>query len=1114
MKYVTLTCCKTSYVYLFFLCFISQWATAQQGPPGFTIAQYGERIPGTSIHLSFDAANRMYACEKVGRVWVTINGIQGMNALIDIQEEVDNYSDRGLMSLAVDPNFARNGYLYLSYVVDRHHLLHYNTPDYNPEQSDVGATILRVTRYTVSPESLTATNPNSMSILPGSRLILLGEAVGTSEALLDGSHSGGDLAFGADGTLLVSTGDGAGLNGRDVGGAGDPGYGSPFWEQALADGIISFRENIGAYRSQYLDSFNGKILRLDPATGNGLPSNPHYNPANARSARSRVFARGLRNPYRMSIRPGTGSTNPANANPGSLYIGDVGWNRYEELHIMNRPDQNFGWPYYEGISFVEGRSEFYPIPPDKIIDPGDSTKNSYYNRLPNPDDTLTLFSKPAIAIGHQLQGVSYVQHGKQLYLPALDLPYSNISVGSNAIIDGGFTTYSNNLPAEYQNKYFFGDYVREWIAYVDFDLEDQPIAIKHFAQGFNGLVDLAINPNDSKPYLFYWFALDVFQLSYTTNQPPTAKLQVDKSFGVSPLQIKFDGSASTDPEATTLTYAWDFGDGSPVGGEVSPMHTYTATGVASYTGTVSPTHTYTATGVASYTATLTVTDGGGASTQATKLISVNNTPPVVQSTSLDNLTLISATAVTQVSLSAVVTDAEHNSGQLSYQWQVFHMHNDHGHPEEAFTTPTSAVALPALGTCSGLETYWYRITLTVTDEAGLSVTTARDLYPDCAGTAQTITFPLPARHQITDTPFRPTVWSSSGLPIMLCRVEGPAFMEGSNLRLTGNPGLVTLRAIQSGNATFKPAQAVERSFRVVTSLAPIADLALSMAFGKRVVDLNMPVSLSLLVTNDGPDEANNVALTSRLPVGLAFLSSTSLIHQTGVVSGTIGSIGAGSSKTLELLVRPTLAGVYVVGTQISGSPAFDPDSQPDSGTGDGEDDMALADLRTTETGAVINSPNPDQRPLPPVATNQPVPAANRVDISLSMRSNKRTAIVNEPLTVTLIVTNTGSLTATDIIVRDTLQTGLVLGTSSSMSLVSSGTGYTLIQTTVARLAPAESTVLIFMISPTQTGFLQTAAQVWSVGSPGPNVPADADSVPGNGVANGEDDCARIDWRVR
>ena len=1096
MKYATLTRCKTSCIYLFLLCFTSLWATAQQGPPGFTIAQYGERIPGSSVHLSFDAANRMYACEKVGRVWVTINGIRGTNALIDIQEEVDNYSDRGLMALAIDPNFARNGYLYVSYVVDRHHLFYYNTPGYNPEQNDVGATILRVTRYTASPESLTATNPNAMSIVPGSRLILLGEAVGTSEALLDGSHAGGDLAFGADGTLLVSTGDGAGLNGIDVGGAGDPGYGSPFWEQGLADGIISFRENIGAYRSQLLDSFNGKILRLDPATGNGLPSNPHYDAANARSARSRMFARGLRNPYRMSIRPGTGSTNPADANPGSLYIGDVGWNRYEELHIMNRPNQNFGWPYYEGISFVEGRSEFYPIPPNKIIDPADSTKNIYYDRLPNPNDTLTLFTKPAIAIGHQSQGVSYVQHGEQVYLPALDLPYSNISVGSNAIIDGGFTGYSNNLPAQYQNKYFFGDYVREWIAYADFDLEDQPIAINHFAQGFNGLVDFAINPNDSKPYLFYWFCLDVFQLSYTTNQPPTAKLQVDKSFGISPLQIKFNASASTDPEATTLTYAWDFGDGSPVGGGVSPVHTYTATGVASYT------------------ATLTVMDGGGASAQATKLISVNNTPPVVQSTSLDNLTLISATAATPVSLSAVVTDAEHSSGQLSYLWEVFHMHNDHGHPEEAFTTLASSFTLSALGTCSGLETYWYRIVLTVTDEAGLSVTTSRDLYPDCAGTAQTITFPLPARHQLTGAPFRPTVWSSSGLPITLYRVEGPAFMEGSNVRLTGNPGLVTLRAIQSGNATFRPARAVERSFRVVTSLAPIADLALSMAFGKRVVGLNTPVSLSLLITNDGPDEASNVALTSRLPVGLTFLSSTSLIHQTGVVSGTIGSIGAGSSKALELRVQPTVAGVYVVGTQISVSPAFDPDSEPDSGTGDGEDDMALADLRTTTTGEVFTSPNPDQRPLPPVAANQPAPAANRVDISLSMRSDKRIATVNEPLTVTLIVTNTGSLTATDIIVRDTLQTGLVLGTSSSMSLASSGTGYTLIQATVARLAPAESAVLVFTILPTQTGFLQTAAQIWSVGSPGPNVPADADSVPGNGVANGEDDCARTDWRVR
>ncbi|MEZ0540401.1 PKD domain-containing protein [Fibrella arboris] len=1070
---------------------------AQQGPPGFTTTQYGQRFPGTSIKTTFDQANRLYVGEKAGRVWVTINGIRRTDPLLDISEEVDNFSDRGLLSVAPDPDFLQNGYLYLSYVVDRHYLLNYGTAAYDPDASDVGATILRVTRYTVTPASLTATDPNDMAILPNSRLILLGEAIGTSEALLDGSHSGGDLAFGADGTLLVSTGDGAGLNGRDVGGSGNPGYGSSFWEQALNDGLIDFWGNIGAYRSQYLDSFNGKILRLDRATGDGVASNPYYDPIHPRSARSRMFARGLRNPYRISIRPGTGSTNPADANPGSLYIGDVGWNRYEEIHIMKRPDQNFGWPYFEGISFVEGRSEFYVIPPNKMNSPTDSTSNIYYDRLPNPDDSLALFSRPEIAIGHQDQGTSYVQHGAHYYLPTLNLPYNNVSLGGNAIIDGGWTSYSNNLPAAYQNRYFFGDYVREWLAYAEFDSEDQPIAINHFAQGFNGLVDLTINPVDNLPYLLYFFNIDVFQLNYTDNQPPVVSLEADKTYGSSPLAVSFDASASMDPEGTPLTYEWDFGDGSPT-----------------YSGLSSMVHSYTAATVRSYTATLTITDLGGSSVQKSILISINNTPPFIQTTSLDALTAITPTASTPLTLSAVVTDAEHTAGQLTYHWQLYHMHNDHSHPEEAFSTPTASVTLAPLGTCSGLETYWYRLTLTVTDPAGLSTTAYRDVYPDCEGTEQTITFLTPTRQLVTAAPFRPVVWSSSGLPVTLFRISGPAFMEGANLRLTGNPGLVTLRAMQSGNTTFRPARTVEKSFRVVNSLAPVADLALSMVFGSHLVATDSTVSLSLVVTNGGPDEATNVAVTSRLPADLAFISSASLVHQSGLVSGTIATIPAGTSELLALQVKPTSAGLYLVSAEISAAQAFDPDSQPGSGTGDGEDDMAQADLRTLTAGAVRLSPNPNQQPLPPVASNQPGPVANKVDLSLAIQASKLTAIVNEPITVTLISTNMGSLPANSVVIRDTLSDGLVLSASSAFSVVLTGAGYTVIEATIASLPPGQSAALTVSLLPTNAGTIRTAAQIWSVGNPGPNVPADADSTPGNGVTNGEDDCVLIDWRVR
>src|SRR5690606_20361321 len=118
------------------------------------------------------------------------------------------------------------------------------------------------------------------------------------------SHSIGTVMFGEDGSLIVGNGDGSTYLAADAGG----------WRQgssntALADGIITPEEDVGAFRAQMIDSLSGKILRLDPATGDGLPGNPFFDPANPRSARSRVWALGLRNPFRFDIRPGTGHSN-------------------------------------------------------------------------------------------------------------------------------------------------------------------------------------------------------------------------------------------------------------------------------------------------------------------------------------------------------------------------------------------------------------------------------------------------------------------------------------------------------------------------------------------------------------------------------------------------------------------------------------------------------------------------------------------------------------------------------------------------------------------------------------------------------------------------------------
>ena len=294
-----------------------------------------------AVALHFGPGNRMYVVERKGRVWIVENGVRQPQPFVDISDEVGGWRDYGLLGFALHPNFTANGYVYLLYVVDTHHLLTGGDPanGYDPARNIYfDATIGRITRYTADPAN------DRKTVLPESRFVLLGETASTGFPLLYQSHGAGSLVFGMDGTLMASAGDGACYLHYDQGSDADT-----YFQHGLDYGIMGADQNIGGLRSQYLGSLSGKLLRLDPETGDGLPSNPFWDPANPRSARSRTWALGLRNPYRFSLKPGSGSHNPADANPGTFFLGDAGWNSSEDFHVIDRPGLNLGWPIFEGM---------------------------------------------------------------------------------------------------------------------------------------------------------------------------------------------------------------------------------------------------------------------------------------------------------------------------------------------------------------------------------------------------------------------------------------------------------------------------------------------------------------------------------------------------------------------------------------------------------------------------------------------------------------------------------------------------------------------------------------------------------------------------------------------
>ncbi len=413
------------------------------------------------VVFDWDTNARMYVLEKSGRVWIVENGVKLPDPLIDISEEVGDWSEVGCLGFTLDPNFLENGYFYLSYVVDRHYLLHYGSPSYDPDANDYfNATIGRVTRFQADSAShFTKTDLKN-------RTVLIGETKKTGMPILYLSHGVGSLVFGSDETLLVCMGDGASYDTVDEGSS--PGT---YWAQALADSIITPEENIGAYRAQILNSLNGKILRIDPNTGDGISSNPFFDPAAPRAARSRVWSLGLRNPYRMCRKPGTGSLDPAAGDPGAFYFGDVGWGLHEDLNVISGPGQNFGWPKYEGLT----------------------TLTDYH------DETYA----PAV---HERPKIDW-EHGKKAARGMVN--GSIVKVGSSLLRGKSFTGNAStggvwytggDYPPEYKNTYFHADYVFGWIRNFVFDDNHNPLEVREFLNNIGPVVFLGSHPTQGNLY--------------------------------------------------------------------------------------------------------------------------------------------------------------------------------------------------------------------------------------------------------------------------------------------------------------------------------------------------------------------------------------------------------------------------------------------------------------------------------------------------------------------------------------------------------------------------------------------------------------------------------------
>jgi glucose/arabinose dehydrogenase len=279
-----------------------------------------------------DGSRRMFVYDQAGFVWVVTEAAGKLRApLLDVIDRLvpqGNYDERGLLGLAVHPNFMQLPFVYT----------------YTSEPIDGPADFVNVMpegvtnnhQSVIAEWQIDPADPNRVD--PNSRreLLRIDEP--------QGNHNGGTLRFGPDGYLYVSLGDGGRAN--DV-----------------ADG------HVPGGNAQNLQRIYGKVLRIDVDandSANGQYGIPQDNPFVGQDAVQEIYAYGLRNPFTYSFDRLT----------GDLYLGDAGQNNIEEVDIIVSGG-NYGWNIKEGSFWFDSvtanigdvvTGPVRPVPPD-LIDP-------------------------------------------------------------------------------------------------------------------------------------------------------------------------------------------------------------------------------------------------------------------------------------------------------------------------------------------------------------------------------------------------------------------------------------------------------------------------------------------------------------------------------------------------------------------------------------------------------------------------------------------------------------------------------------------------------------------------------------------------------------------------